>query len=120
MISSMMLYSWIYLSGLVFGLVQAKVYLQASFDQPDALNAWYLSKARQDFGEWRLTSGLFYADIHNLGLQTTQDHRYYAACVPLNDEGFDNRDKTLVLQFSVKFEQHIDCGGGYVKASMCA
>ena len=28
---------------------------------------------------------------------------------------FSNKDKTLVVQFSVKHEQSIDCGGGYVK-----
>ncbi|RRT74139.1 hypothetical protein B296_00024124 [Ensete ventricosum] len=26
-----------------------------------------------------------------------------------------NKDKTLVLQFSVKHEQKLDCGGGYIK-----
>lgn len=28
---------------------------------------------------------------------------------------FSNEGKTLVIQFSVKHEQKIDCGGGYVK-----
>ncbi|KAG2283835.1 hypothetical protein Bca52824_055056 [Brassica carinata] len=28
---------------------------------------------------------------------------------------FSNKDKTLVFQFSVKHEQKLDCGGGYMK-----
>lgn len=32
---------------------------------------------------------------------------------------FNNEGKSLVVQFSVKHEQKIDCGGGYVKASFC-
>jgi len=30
-------------------------------------------------------------------------------------EDFSNKGKTLVIQFTVKHEQNIDCGGGYVK-----
>lgn len=32
---------------------------------------------------------------------------------------FSNKDKPLVVQFSVKHEQNIDCGGGYVKLFDC-
>ncbi len=31
------------------------------------------------------------------------------------DEPFSNEGKTLVVQFRVKHEQNIDCGGGYLK-----
>lgn len=31
------------------------------------------------------------------------------------DSTFDNKDKDLVLQFSVKHEQDLDCGGAYIK-----
>lgn len=47
------------------------------------------------------------------GLQTSQDARFYA--ISSRFEPFSNRDKTLVVQFTVKHEQNIDCGGGYVK-----
>lgn len=47
------------------------------------------------------------------GLQTSQDARFYA--ISTSFEPFSNKDKTLVVQFTVKHEQNIDCGGGYVK-----
>ncbi|XP_027488555.1 calreticulin-like, partial [Corapipo altera] len=47
------------------------------------------------------------------GIQTSQDARFYALSARF--EPFSNRDRALVLQFTVKHEQNIDCGGGYVK-----
>lgn len=47
------------------------------------------------------------------GLQTSQDARFYAASSRFDD--FSNQGKTLVIQFTVKHEQEIDCGGGYIK-----
>lgn len=44
------------------------------------------------------------------------DARFYALSAKF-PEAFSNEGKTLVVQFTVKHEQSIDCGGGYVKAS---
>lgn len=52
-----------------------------------------------------------------LGLQTSQDARFYA--VSRKFTPFTNKDKPLVIQFSVKHEQNIDCGGGYLKVFDC-
>ena len=48
-----------------------------------------------------------------LGIQTSQDARFYGLSAKFDE--FSNEGKTLVIQFSVKHEQKIDCGGGYVK-----
>lgn len=48
-----------------------------------------------------------------LGLQTSEDARFYAMSAAFDK--FSNEGKTLVVQFTVKHEQKIDCGGGYVK-----
>lgn len=47
-------------------------------------------------------------------MQTSQDAKFYARTAKF-EEKFDNEGKTFVVQFSVKHEQKIDCGGGYVK-----
>lgn len=47
------------------------------------------------------------------GLQTTEDAKFYALSTRFKP--FSNENETLVVQFSVKHEQGIDCGGGYVK-----
>ena len=40
--------------------------------------------------------------------------RFYALSSKI-EKPFSNEGKDLVIQFSVKHEQNIDCGGGYVK-----
>lgn len=51
------------------------------------------------------------------GLKTTQDAHFYALGTKFPE--FTNEKKPLVLQFSVKHEQNIDCGGGYIKLFNC-
>ncbi|CAG2065385.1 unnamed protein product [Timema podura] len=51
-------------------------------------------------------------------IQTSQDARFYA--LSRKFKPFSNKDKPLVVQFTVKHEQNIDCGGGYVKVFDCS
>ncbi|KAG7229073.1 hypothetical protein INR49_013192 [Caranx melampygus] len=75
---------------------------------------WVNSKHKSDYGEWKLTAGDFYGDAEkDKGLQTSQDARFYATSARF--EPFSNEGKSVVIQFTVKHEQKIDCGGGYVK-----
>jgi len=65
-------------------------------------------------GDFALSAGKYFADPElNKGLQTTQDARHYAYSAKFPK--FSNNGKDLVLQYSVKHEQTIDCGGGYIK-----
>lgn len=79
-----------------------------------------VSKHKDDYGKWKLTAGKFYGDAEvNKGIQTSQDARFYSVSSKFNK--FSNEGKTLVVQFSVKHEQNIDCGGGYIKVrSLCS
>jgi len=75
---------------------------------------WVQSKSKSDYGEFKLSHGNFYGDAKkDLGIQTSEDAHFYA--ISAKFDKFSNRDKDLVLQFSVKHEQNIDCGGGYIK-----
>ena len=47
------------------------------------------------------------------GIQTSQNAHFYARSASFDK--FSNEGKTLVVQFTVKHEQKIDCGGGYLK-----
>ena len=49
----------------------------------------------------------------SVGIKTTQDAKFYAVSAAFDK--FSNEGKTVVVQFTVKHEQRIDCGGGYVK-----
>lgn len=66
-------------------------------------------------GKFKWTAGKFYNDAEkDKGLQTSQDARFYGISAKF-DKPFTNEGKDLVIQFTVKHEQEIDCGGGYVK-----
>lgn len=48
------------------------------------------------------------------GIQTSENAHFYAHSSRFS-EPFNSEGKTLVVQFSVKHEQSMDCGGGYLK-----
>ncbi|WP_395239456.1 hypothetical protein, partial [Salmonella sp. s54412] len=59
--------------------------------------------------------GKYYDDSDlDKGIQTSEDAKFYGLSAKF-ETPFSNEDKELVVQFSVKHEQSIDCGGGYVK-----
>ncbi|GAU46392.1 hypothetical protein TSUD_375720 [Trifolium subterraneum] len=57
--------------------------------------------------------GQWNGDANDKGIQTSEDYRFYTISAGFPE--FSNKDHTLVFQFSVKHEQKLDCGGGYMK-----
>lgn len=72
------------------------------------------TKKGGDQGKFVWSAGKFYGDADkDKGIQTSQDARFYGLSSKFDK--FSNEGKDLVIQFTVKHEQNIDCGGGYVK-----
>ncbi|KAJ3287264.1 Calreticulin-1 [Blyttiomyces sp. JEL0837] len=95
--------------------VSATTYLKETFEGATIPKRWVQSESKDDYGKFAITAGKFFADEKaSRGLQTSEDAKFYAAAAKL-DKPFDNEGKDLVLQFTAKFEQNIDCGGGYIK-----
>ncbi|XP_074120742.1 calreticulin-like [Sminthopsis crassicaudata] len=92
-----------------------RVYFREEFEDGDGWKKrWVQSKHLSEYGKFQLTAGKFYGDKEkDKGLQTSEDAKFYALSARF--EPFSNEGQSLVLQFSVKHEQGIDCGGGYVK-----
>ncbi|XP_026472263.1 calreticulin [Ctenocephalides felis] len=99
--------------------VRPEVFLEENFVDDTWTNTWvYSEHPGKEFGKFVHTAGKFYNDAEaDKGLQTSQDARFYALSHKFKP--FSNKDKTLVVQFSVKHEQNIDCGGGYLKVFDC-
>lgn len=102
---------------LSLSLVCAEVYFKETFDNSWS-NRWVQSNWKKNTGEagtFKLTAGEWYGDKEaDKGVQTSQDARFYGYTAKM-PKAFDNKGKDLVLQFSVKHAQKIDCGGGYIK-----
>jgi calreticulin len=87
--------------------VKGEVYYKETFE---TLDAWETSGD----GKVVLSAGDFFGDAEDdKGMQTSQDARFYH--VSASHPEFSNKGKDLVISFSVKHGQDIDCGGGYLK-----
>lgn len=102
--------------------IGATVYFREEFDTPNWEKRWVQSEfPGKEFGKFEWTAGKFYGDdLKDKGIKTSQDARFYGLSAKFEDNKFDNEGKDLVVQFSVKHEQNIDCGGGYLKVFDCA
>jgi len=101
----------------IIALASAKVYFSETFDDKWD-SRWVPSKSRESEGTqgvWDLSHGKYYNDAEkDKGLHTTADARFYQITAEI-PEKFSNEGKDLIVQYSVKHEQRIDCGGGYIK-----
>jgi len=95
-------------------LAAAEVYFKESFDA-DWKTRWTVGsewKSASELGEWKTPGALH--DASDKGLQTGEDARFYSISAPLGTE-VRNEGKDLVLGYTVRFDQKIDCGGAYIK-----
>jgi calreticulin len=93
----------------------AKTYFSETFDDDKWSDRWTVSSARDsaEVGAFKRTAGK-YSKEGNTGIQTSEDARFYAISADLDSE-INNKGQDLVIQYTVKNEQDIDCGGAYIK-----
>ncbi|GFH30379.1 uncharacterized protein HaLaN_29226 [Haematococcus lacustris] len=95
----------------------AAVHFKETFDDTWS-SRWQKSswkKADGSAGEFTLSAGKWFGDAEaDKGIQTGPDSKFFATYAAM-DSAVDTTGKDLVLQFSVKHEQDLDCGGGYIK-----
>ena len=93
-----------------------KLILNLNFFSDDSWRTKWVDSTYKgsDQGKFILSAGKFYGDADkDKGLKTSQDAKFYG--ISAKFDKFSNENKPLVLQFTVKHEQNIDCGGGYAK-----
>lgn len=97
-------------------LVSAKVHFVEEF-KSGWEDKWVVSNWKESEGtrgEFKWTAGKYFGDEDNdKGIQTSPDARFYA--ISAKFPKFSNKGKDLVLQYTVKHEQNLDCGGAYIK-----
>jgi len=97
-------------------LATAKVYFREDFGKGWE-DRWVVSdvkKADGTLGEFKHTAGKYFNDEQkDLGIQTSEDARFYQ--ISAKFPKFSNEGKDLVIQYTVKFDQILDCGGAYIK-----
>lgn len=100
----------------LLAVASADVFFKETFDK-NWESRWVKSKSKESegtAGTWELSHGKYFNDAEeDKGLKTAQDARFYQISAEYPE--FSNKGKDLIVQYSVKHEQKIDCGGGYLK-----
>jgi len=100
----------------IVAFASATTYFSEDFG-PGWESRWVVSKVKEadgTLGKWAHSAGKYYNDAEkDKGIQTSEDARFYQISAKLPK--FSNKGKDLVIQYSTKFDQMIDCGGAYLK-----
>eukprot|EP00178_Gracilaria_changii_P022073 TRINITY_DN6539_c0_g1_i2.p1 TRINITY_DN6539_c0_g1~~TRINITY_DN6539_c0_g1_i2.p1 ORF type:complete len:383 (-),score=89.61 TRINITY_DN6539_c0_g1_i2:66-1214(-) len=98
----------------VFLLLALIAYTQAAFYSENFdgnwESRWVQGEVGDNLGKFVSGKAPFY---ETSGIKTSEDARFYRLSSAF--ESFSNKDKPLVLQYTVANPQTIDCGGGYIK-----
>jgi len=97
--------------------VSAEFFITENFNDDNWTSRWSEPtswKPKEEMGAWKHTAGEWFGDADDKGIQTSEDARFYGISAKL-DKPFVSGDKPLVIQYSVKHEQNLDCGGAYLK-----
>lgn len=97
----------------------AEVYFKEQFNDDGWTDRWTVAsdwKSKSELGEWDHTVGEWHGpDADDKGIKTSEDARFYGLSAALAKPFNSSDKKDLVIQYSVKHEQKIDCGGAYIK-----
>jgi len=107
------------LSAALAAQASAEVYFKEQFNDDGWKERWTVSsdwKSSSEMGEWEHTAGEWYGgEADDKGIKTSQDAKFYGLSAPMT-KAFNSADgKDLVIQYTVKHGQKIDCGGAYIK-----
>jgi len=93
-------------------LAYSTVFWEDDFSDPNWESRWVVSTKRpsSERGQLALESGKW---TDKKGLQTVDDARFYTLSTKFPE--FSNVNSVLVLQYSIKQTQVVDCGGAYLK-----
>uniref|UniRef100_A0A9J2PWW9 Calreticulin n=1 Tax=Ascaris lumbricoides TaxID=6252 RepID=A0A9J2PWW9_ASCLU len=98
-----------------FTISRAGIFFREDFIDDTWKDRWIQSKHKSDYGEFKLALGRdFNNEKLDRGIQTSKNASFYALSAKFPD-AFSNRNRTIAVQFTVKHDQNIDCGGGYIK-----
>jgi len=97
----------------------SEIYFKEQFNDADWEKRWTPSttwKSKSDMGEWNTVQGKWNGgEESDLGLQTSPDAKFFGISAAMSKPYSSKDKKDLIIQYTVKHEQKIDCGGAYIK-----
>jgi len=99
--------------------VSAEIYFKEQFNDDGWTERWTISsdwKSKSELGEWKHTAGEYYGGgADDKGIKTSEDAKHYGLSAALAKPFNSSDKKDLVIQYSAKHEQKVDCAGAYIK-----
>jgi len=97
-------------------LASGKVYFSETFgtgwEGRWKTSTWKESEGTQ--GKWAPATGKWFTDeAEDTGIQTAEDSKFFG--ISASFDSFSNAGTGLILQYQVKYEKDVECGGGYMK-----
>ncbi|ODV64286.1 calnexin, partial [Ascoidea rubescens DSM 1968] len=91
-----------------------------TFQDKEWKKRWTVSHARRDgeftyVGKWDVEEPSIYAGFKNDKGLVVKSPAAHHAISTIFDKPFNNKDNTLVLQYEVKLQKGLSCGGAYIK-----
>ncbi|KAG5387412.1 hypothetical protein IGI04_038882 [Brassica rapa subsp. trilocularis] len=105
------IFSLLTLTPLAFSEIFLEEHFEGGWKSRWVLSDWKRNEGKA--GTFKHTAGKWPGDPDNKGIQTYNDAKHYAISAKIPE--FSNKNRTLVVQYSVKIEQDIECGGAYIK-----
>ncbi|CAN8305906.1 unnamed protein product [Cochlearia groenlandica] len=110
-ISCLFVFSFLTLASLGFSEIFLEEHFEGGWKSRWVLSDWKRNEGKA--GTFKHTAGKWPGDPDNKGIQTYNDAKHYAISSKIQE--LSNKNRTLVVQYSVKIEQDIECGGAYIK-----
>ena len=93
--------------------VDPSVIFLEQFSSKQTINSWTVG--REQGGEWKISASTYLAaSADDLGLLMNKPSQHYALSKKLG-RAINARDAPLILQYEVKTQKGLECGGAYVK-----
>eukprot|EP00742_Colponemidia_sp_Colp-10_P001982 GILJ01002116.1.p1 GENE.GILJ01002116.1~~GILJ01002116.1.p1 ORF type:complete len:559 (-),score=101.57 GILJ01002116.1:321-1997(-) len=86
-----------------------------SFDNETWATRWVVSKDPKYNGEWSVREPTSPGIRHDRGLQVMKEARHYGIAAPFKATLDLSNDEDLVVQYEVKLQEDLSCGGAYIK-----
>jgi len=97
-------------------LVSAKIHFSETFGEGWE-SRWTASKLKESEGtngKFVSATGKWFKDAaEDAGIQTSEDSKFFGISAAF--DSFSNEGKDLIIQYQVKYEKDVECGGGYLK-----
>ncbi|OHT06955.1 Calnexin like protein [Tritrichomonas foetus] len=86
-----------------------------SFNDDDWVDRWFVTNAKNYSGEWTVNTSIPPQGILGEKMLFMMSRKAFHGISSKIEAPFSNENKTLILQYEVRYQDNIECAGSYIK-----